>query len=278
MRKFDKSIVFSNVSEHSFANSSGTGVQTDLWLPATKKVIPQKSSQYSLGAASTRNINNQTYEISIEFFFKKLQNLIAYKTGASIYGSSFDWQDKIEKNGKGVSKGIELLINKKTGKTTGWIGYTYSKTTHKFENINEGAEYLFKYDRPHDISIVIIHKLNKNINFSLTWVYGTGNPITLPVGSYSIMTEMGLGQIYIYEGINTFRMRDYHKLDIGFNFSKEKKWGTRTWNVSVYNLYNRKNPYFYYFESKYYYVGSETVLKQLSLFPIMPSVSYSISF
>jgi hypothetical protein len=257
--------------------SSGTGMPTDLWLPATKNVIPQKSTQYALGAASTRKFYNQNYEISIEFFYKELQNLIAYKTGANVFGSTVDWQDKIEKNGKGASKGIELLINKKTGKITGWIGYTYSKTTRQFENINDGISYLFKYDRPHDISIVVMHNLNKNINFSLTWVYGTGNAITLPVSAYSIMTETGLEQIYVYEGINTFRMRDYHKMDIGFNFNKEKKWGTRTWSISVYNLYNRKNPYYYFFEKKSNN-SDEVVLKQLSMFPIMPSVSYSISF
>ncbi|MCK9303666.1 MAG: TonB-dependent receptor, partial [Bacteroidales bacterium] len=125
--------------------------------------------------------------------------------------------------------------------------------------------------------IVVMHNLNKNINFSLTWVYGTGNAITLPVSAYSIMTETGLEQIYVYEGINTFRMRDYHKMDIGFNFNKEKKWGTRTWSISVYNLYNRKNPYYYFFEKKSNN-SDEVVLKQLSMFPIMPSVSYSISF
>lgn len=257
--------------------SSGTGMPTDLWLPATKTVIPQKSTQYALGAASTRKFYNQNYEITIEIFYKDLQNLIAYKTGANVFGTTVDWQDKIEKSGKGVSKGIELLINKKTGKTTGWIGYTYSKTTRQFENINEGVAYLFKFDRPHDISVVVIHTLNKTLNFSLTWVYGTGNAITLPVSAYSIMTETGLEQVYVYEGINTFRMRDYHKIDVGFNFNKEKKWGTRTWSISVYNLYNRKNPYYYYFEKKSNN-SDEVVLKQLSMFPIMPSISYSISF
>lgn len=258
-------------------SSSGTGMPTDLWLPATKKVIPQKSTQYAIGAVSTRKFNNHNYELSIEFFYKDLQNLIAYKTGANVFGASVDWQDKIEKNGKGVSKGIELLINKKTGKTTGWIGYTYSKTTRQFENINEGIPYLFKYDRPHDLSVVIIHKINKNVNFSLTWVYGTGNAITLPVSAYSIITETGLEQIYVYEGINTFRMRDYHKMDIGFNFSKEKKWGTRMWSLSIYNVYNRQNPYYYFFEKKSNN-SNEVVLKQLSMFPIMPSISYNAYF
>jgi hypothetical protein len=161
--------------------SSGTGMPTDLWLPATRKVLPQRLEQYALGMATTRTIADNKYELSVEAFFKDLRNLISYKSGANVFGSSVDWQDKVEIDGIGTSQGLEFLINKRTGNPTGWIGYTFSRTTHQFANINEGIPYLFKYDRPHDLSLVFIQEINENINFSLTWVYGSGNAITLPV-------------------------------------------------------------------------------------------------
>jgi hypothetical protein len=264
--------------------NSGVGIPTDLWLPATERVNPAKSSQYAVGISGL--LFNEKYEISIEGYYKNMTNLIAYKEGASTINAMSDWQDKVETDGIGKSYGIEFLFQKKVGSTTGWIGYTLSKTTRQFTNINNGNPFNYKYDRTHDISIVFSHQINENIDISATWVYGTGNAFTMAVGRYDVINDATHwyndnpddfnynSQAYIYNGLNNFRMRSYHRLDVGANFRKKTKWGERTWNVSIYNLYNRKNPYYYFFDQ----VGSQTVLKQQSLFPIIPSVSYSFKF
>ena len=256
--------------------NSGSGMPTDLWLPATKDIVPEDAAQFVVGLATTQQIKGQTFDFSAELFYKQMRHLIAYKTGVSTQSAIVDWQKKIEKDGQGTAKGVELLARKSTGRTTGWIGCTLSRTTRQFDNINDGKPYLFKYDRPLDLSLAVVHKLTANISCSMTWVYGTGNAFTLPVGAYSALTDDGWETVYIYEGINTFRMRSYHRLDVGISFEKQKEHGTRVWNVSVYNAYNRMNPYFYYFQTDWQ--AHEIKLMQVTMFPIMPSVSYEYKF
>ncbi|MFP5471937.1 MAG: carboxypeptidase-like regulatory domain-containing protein, partial [Bacteroidia bacterium] len=190
-------------------SSSGVGLPTDLWLPATAKVRPSTSIQYALGIA--QSIQNGLYELSIETFYKKMNNLIEYKAGADIFTSTSDWQNAVEKNGIGLSYGAEFLLQKKQGNNTGWIGYTLSKTTRQFENLNRGKPFNYRYDRRHDISIVYLRKINENIDFSATWVFGTGNAFTLAIARYNVLSENGVYEnIHVYDGINTFRMRPYH--------------------------------------------------------------------
>ena len=278
-----------------FLTSSGVGLPTDLWMPSTDKTPPEKSKQFAVGIA--QSISNGKYELSIEAYRKKMNKLITYKAGENHLSTSKGWEEKVEKDGKGISEGVELLVQKKEGKTTGWVGYTLSKTTRQFENINDGAVYDFRYDRRHDISIVITHQLKENIDASATWVFGTGNAITLPIGRYYLgEDEKGLhpfpslayaDEAELYSKRNAFRMRSYHRLDVGFNFHKKKKWGERIWSVSIYNLYNRQNPYFYYFDTPHEtYTQSNPIptkkpqqkLFQQSLFPIIPSVAYRFEF
>lgn len=274
-------ISFSKMQQNNhLLSSSGAGMPTDLWLPATKKAVPETSLQYAIGYATT--ISKYNIEASCELFYKELNNLISYKPGGTVFSSSTDWQERILKDGKGSVKGVELLLNKKSGKITGWIGYTLSRNTRQFEGLNNGQPFVYKYDRTHDISIVVLYKVKENIQVSATWVYNTGNAITLPVATYpglsnpdNTLHSNEYETIYIYDGINTFRMRDNHRLDVGINISKEKKRGVRTWNFSIYNLYNRKNPYFYYFGKN---ENDEIVLKQVSAFPFLPSISYSFHF
>lgn len=269
--------------------STGLEMPVDLWLPATGKVPPQTSEQWSLGFV--RSMGDNAYELSIEAYHKTMQNLITYKQNASYFGGG-DWQDKIEKNGLGTSYGLEFLCRKTKGRTTGWVSYTYAKTDRHFENINESQTYPFKYDRRHDVSVVFNYKLKENIDFSATWNYGSGYAYTLPVGKYQLPANIDDGwgnypyDIYIYDGRNNQRMRDYHRLDVGFNFHKTKKRGKRIWNISVFNVYNRQNPYYYYLQNEASYDGQggivegtdKYVLKQQSLFPVMPSVSYTWQF
>jgi len=275
--------------------TSGTGMPIDLWVPATKRVIPEKSQQLALGIAKTFN---KKYEFSVETYYKKMENLTTYKEGVSYANPNKDWQDKVEIDGKGLSYGIELLLQKKQGKTTGWLGYTWSKSTRQFENVNFGKIYPFRYDRRHDISLVANHRLTDNIDISATWVFGTGNAITLATSKYQLINtptdspitsnnpwNSNYSEVRYYSGKNAFRMRAFHKLDLGIRFHKKKKHGTQTWNFSIYNAYNRQNPYYYFYllevdegTNPNNYENYHLKLKQQSLFPIVPSVSYSFKF
>lgn len=268
-------------------------MQNDIWVPVTGAVAPSMSKQYAIGLEKA--FKDGMFEISLEGYYKTMNNLITYKDGVAILSSASDWQSQVEINGKGKSYGLEFLLQKTKGSATGWMAYTYSKTTRQFENKNNGKPYPFKYDRTHDISIVYQQKIKSNIQFSATWVYGTGNPYTLATGKYKMMPEvidefinesnyLRYGQVY--NDLNSFRMRAYHKLDVGVNFYKKVKRGERTWNISIYNLYNRKNPYYYFLDTSYQYdeqgriipEATRTVLKQQSYFPIIPSFSYSFKF
>jgi hypothetical protein len=272
---------------------SGPNMQNDVWVPVTDVVKPSLSKQFAFGLEKT--FKNGEYEVSLEGYHKTMNNLITYKDGVATLSSASDWQTQVETNGKGKSYGLEFLIQKTKGSATGWIAYTYSKTTRQFENKNNGRPYPFKYDRTHDISIVYLQKIKSNIQFSATWVYGTGNPFTLATGKFKMMPEvinelinesnyLNYGQVY--NDLNSYRMRAYHKLDVGINFNKTVKRGERTWSVNIYNLYNRQNPYYYFLDTNYQFdqkgriipEATKTVLKQQSYFPIIPSFSYSLKF
>jgi hypothetical protein len=265
---------------------SGTGMPTDLWVPSTKNIAPSTAYQYAIGYARTYK---NMYEISIESYYKQMQDLIDYQEGATFYNTSSNWEKKVETKGRGDSYGFEVLLKKTKGKSTGWISYTLSKSTRKFANINYGNPYAYRYDRRHDFSATYTYQLKENIDFSAVWIFGTGNPITLAVAKYNTVDDMfpnksalfGLDYYqtaFLYNGKNNYRMRAFHRLDVGINLRKEKKWGERTWSFSIYNVYNRQNPLFYYYETPNNMPKSTLKLYQQSLFPFIPSVSYSFKF
>ena len=200
-------------------------------------------------------------------------------------GEGISWEDNVT-SGQAWSYGLEFLIQKKEGRFNGWIGYTLSWTQMQFDSLNFGKKFYARYDRRHDLSLVGTFKVNDHITLSGTWVYGTGNAVTMPVSVYSAPEY---ADIYIddnyypinvkeYGQKNNYRMAPYHRLDLGIQFHKEKKWGERIWEISVYNVYNRKNPFFYNIEYGSSYGRSYTRLKQVSLFPVIPSFSYSFKF
>jgi outer membrane cobalamin receptor len=278
---------YSKMSQYIHLLSSSTiSLPTDLWLPTTKKIKPQNSHQYAVGAVYKIN---GAFDFSVESFYKSMSNLLEYKEGASFVGATTGWENKVEM-GKGWSYGTEFLLEKKTGKTTGWLGYTWSKAERQFDNLNWSRKFYARYDRRHDISVVMTHQFSKRFDVGMTWVYGTGNAVTLPtqvISSASIPplspNQSFLTPNYEYFGQrNNYRMPSYHRMDIGFNFHKQKKHGIRTWNLSLYNAYSRQNPFFLYFESttdaEYKLTGKSRKLTQLSLFPIIPSFSYSYKF
>jgi len=264
--------------------SNTVSLPMDVWLPSAYELPPSQSVQYSAGFFKT--LFNGKAEFSIDAYYKNSDNLIAYKEGATLRSFSNNWTDKLEKNGIGTSYGIECLLQKKQGKVTGWISYTYADTERQFQNINNGKAFAYKYDRKHDISATFLYEWKPNIDLSAVWVFGSGYPFTLPIASYEAVNN-GTSNLYynqpeiwydenilIYADRNAHRMRAYHRLDFSANFRKEKKHGTRTWSINIYNAYNRQNPYYYFTKKE----GSEIKLYQQSLFPLIPSISYGYRF
>ena len=176
---------------------------------------------------------------------------------------------------------MEFLVEKKTGKTTGWIGYTLSWSNRQFDSLNFGNPYPYIYDRRHDIGLAITHKFNEKVDIGLVWVFGSGYATTLAQQTYLGVNSLSIGPNTPYEPIehiesrNDYRMPAYHRLDIGVNLHKKKKNYESTWSFGLYNAYSRQNAFYLFFEDGD--DGTRT-LNQLSLFPILPSVSYSFKF
>ncbi len=276
--KFSIKAAFTQMDQyiHLLTNST-IGLPTDLWLPSTDSIAPQRSYQGAIGFAYNYK---DKWDFQLEGFYKTMNNLIEYKEGASFFDIGEQWESKLE-IGNGWSYGVEFLARKNIGKLTGWIGYTLSWSWRQFENLNFGEPFPYKYDRRHDISIVMLYKYSENIDFGATWVYGTGNAITLGVARYEDIGNIFEGYYYYvseiehYNGRNSYRSPAYHRLDISANFHKENKLGVRTWSVGLYNAYSRQNPFYLYFG---YNNWGQRVLKQVSLFPIIPSIRYSLKF
>lgn len=283
-------------------SNSGISLPTDLWVPATAKIAPMSSEQTAVGIAKDLKGG---YSITLEGYYKHMNNVIQYKEGASFLLGSDDlfdmqaptdsrnWENAITA-GQGWSYGTELFLQKKIGKLSGWVGYTLSWTQLKFPELNQGKVFWAKYDRRHDISIVGIYKASKRLTFSATWVYGTGNAITAPQGLipgnghsmskfpiiWSPQFQNQGNWLTDYGSRNSFRMEAYHRLDIGMQFHREKRRGRETWELSFYNAYNRFNPFFYYGSTSYNWQTGEEYwgLKKVTLFPIIPSLSWSFKF
>jgi len=249
------------------------GLPTDLWVPSTKRIEPQTSWQGAIGIATTLKNN---LEFSVEGYYKKMDNVISYKEGASFFNIAENWEDKITQ-GNGTAYGMEVLLQKKRGKTTGWIGYTLAWNKRQFDAINGGKEFPFKFDRRHDFEIIAIHKFSDRFHISGTWVYGTGNSISLPEATYTSFNQGGvLTPISIIGEKNSYRMPAYHRLDLGAEFIKKTSWGERAWIFGVYNTYMNDNPFYIYLGENF--ETNKKEYKQVSLIPIIPSISYRFKF
>ncbi|MFI5172634.1 MAG: TonB-dependent receptor plug domain-containing protein [Chitinophagales bacterium] len=269
--KFSFKASFSTMTQYiHLLTNSGIGLPTDLWVPATDTVPPQQSYQPAIGIAYELK---EDYELSVEGYYKKMKNIIEYKDGANyLFEGLQGWEDKVER-GEGWAYGAELFIQKKEGKLTGWVGYTLSWSYRQFPYINLGEKFPYKYDRRHDFEIAAVYKINDKIDVSGTWVYSSGQPISLPIAKYEgVFNEV----IYAYEGRNGYRMNAYHRMDINLAVHKEKKLWSQTWNFGAYNLYNHLNPFFIY--QTYDYMTNKNYYRQVSLFPIIPSVSYEFKW
>ncbi|MCY7292411.1 MAG: TonB-dependent receptor, partial [Ferruginibacter sp.] len=270
-----KASVTRNLQYIHLVSNSGTTLPTDLWVPSTYKVKPQISWLYAAGLF--KNFKENTYETSLEVYYKKMDNQIEYREGYTP-NTLKDTEDDFT-FGRGWSYGTELFINKVKGKLTGWIGYTLSWTWRKFPNLNEGNKYPAKFDRRNDMSIVALYDLNKKWKLSATFVYGTGNATTLPQRFYVIGGVLSQE----FSNINQYRLPSYHRVDLSAVLTPKKNEGRKLkteWVFSVYNAYSRQNPYFiYYDQTGSPYDGSLKVqAKQVSLFPIIPAVTWNFKF
>ncbi|MCB0761184.1 MAG: carboxypeptidase-like regulatory domain-containing protein [Flavobacteriales bacterium] len=272
------------------ASLSATSLPTDIWVPSTDRVKPQFGQQYAVGYFQT--FMNGMFDASVEVYYKDMRNLVEYKEGTLLEDQVNDNIDNHFTYGRGHSYGIEIFLNKKLGDFTGWIGYTLSRTERIFAEINEGNPYPAKFDRTHDLSVVLSYKLKERWVFTTTFVYGTGNAITLPVERYFIEGRI----VDVYGPRNSFRMDPYHRWDLGVTynvsktkFKRNKETGEKeevrrridsSFTLSVYNVYNRKNPYFIYFtnEGDLQSGQLDVAAKQVSLFPVLPSVTWNFKF
>ncbi|SEJ50849.1 Outer membrane receptor proteins, mostly Fe transport [Dyadobacter koreensis] len=279
-------------------SNTGLGLPTDLWVPTTDKVAPQQSKQVAIGLA--KDLEKPALTLTLEGYYKKMGNILNYKEGASFLSISgenaneLSWEDNVTA-GKGWSYGTEFLVHKKTGRFSGWVGYTLSWTKWQFPELNFGRTFYPRYDRRHDLSVVGIYELTKRITVSATWVYGTGNALTLPRASFTGVTDNFFtrfsstgtrtatswsgNQVTEYGDKNSFRAEPFHRLDLAVQLHKKKKRYERTWEIGLYNAYNRRNPFFYDIsEEKLANGNTKTTLKRYSLFPVLPSVSYNFKF
>jgi hypothetical protein len=272
------------------ANLSPLALPTDVWLPSTELIQPQLGRQYAVGYF--RLFDGGNIEASVEAYYKEMENLVEYKENTQPSDGVDNNEDNLLTFGRGESYGIEFFVKKNFGKTTGWIGYTLSRTERQFDAINRGQWFPATFDRTHDISVVAAHRLTDKWTVSGTFVFGTGRAITLPVSGYFIENTL----VYNYSDRNSFRMRDYHRMDLSATYStsqtkkitdkvtgeiiEKRKRIQSQWVFSIYNVYNRLNPYFYYFDNQGEAANGtfQVQAKQVSLFPILPAVTWNFQF
>ncbi len=285
---FKASYSYTSQYVHLLSNTS-ISLPTDLWVPVTENIPPMHAMIAAAGLSY--DLFGQV-ELSVEGYYKRMKNLIEYKDGATFFGTSTGWEEKVAV-GDGWSYGVEVLLQRKVGPVTGWIGYTWSRTMRLFnrpgQEINFGKPFRAKYDREHDLSVTLQYEVNKKVDLSATFVYGTGQRATLGTQVYhdptvDIYDDYSATQHRVIRERNNYVMPDYHRLDIGANFhiphhkSGDPSLSKAGWlknaehqvYVGVYNVYCRMNPYMLY--------ESGGKLYQISLFPILPSISYNFKF
>ena len=260
--------------------TSGFGLPSDLWVSATGSVRPQTAWQGSMGLI--KSLNKGTF-LEISTYQKYLNNLITYKEGAnflteSIVLNASDWESRIT-SGKGRSYGLEVSLKKEMGRLKYWMNYTWSKSKRQFDDVNAGQVYDFKFDRPHSFKIAANYTFSPKWQLSANWTFQSGLPTTLPTSDYTFhssnlftpVTVLNFGQK------NSFRLPNFHRLDVECTFFLGKNTGQQVLKIGVYNAYNRKNPLFYRLKEKNDGSG-EREFTQVSLLPIVPSISYSYAF
>lgn len=278
-------------------SNSGASLPTDIWYPSNRRVPPQGSHQIAAGI--TIGLGDQ-FVLTNEIYYKWLQNQIDFRDAANLFvNSDLDSEFVF---GKGWAYGNEIYIEKTKGKLTGWIGYTLAWSWRQFEGIsptgeirdedaiNDGNPLFPRNDKRHDVTVVALYDLKKRWSISASWEYRSGNATTLPIGRFFSFgpefLDFGNGGLNIptlvpdFVERNSFRMPAYHKLDIGIVYKFFPKWGESDLTLSLYNAYNRRNPYFIFIEPQENDNGIpiDNVAQQVALFPVIPSLTYNFKF
>lgn len=262
------------------ATTSGAQFPFDLWVPSSSLIKPQLAYQYALGYF--RNFQQNMYESSVELYYKPMYNQIEFRPGANLFFNQNLEGEMIF--GEGLSYGAELFLRKKLGRLNGWVGYTWSRTTRQFDELNAGQTFFYRYDRTHDLSLLLSYQFNKKWSGNFVFVYGTGNATTLPDARYAYRfgVDPNTGEpkfVFVdkYDKINSFRLPAYHRMDISATYIvKQTNKFESSWNFSIYNVYNRANPYFIYFLPDI--EKNEIKAYMVYLFPIVPSIQWNFRF
>ncbi len=267
------------------ASNSSAGLPIDRWILSGRYIEPIRSDQISAGLF--HNFDKNRWEFSVEGYFKDLRNVIDLRNGAQVL-----FTDQVETEllaGKGWAYGAEFLLRKNVGKTTGWLAYTWSRTWRKIEGVSNNEPYNPRFDRPHDVTLVLNHEFSPSWSAGLTFVFTSGQAVSYPVGSY----QMDNQSVPLYSDFrNLDRFPDYHRMDASVtwrNPDKGRKW-RGSWNFSIYNLYGRKNPFAYEFREIYNddinydpseggeIVSSRPGVVMTYLFTFLPSITYNFQF
>lgn len=259
-------------------SASTASTPLDLWIPSSANVHPQQSHQASVGFF--QNFKEDMFESSVEFYYKKLYHQVEFKEGSNIFNTA-DYES-ILTFGAGQSYGAECFLRKRSGKWNGFASYTLAWSTRQFPELNNGKTYFAKYDRRHDFTLAMNYELNEKWSFSALFVFGSGHALTLPTGQYFVYSGQGwFGSVYgnDYDEKNGYRLKPYHRLDVGVKYAKPHKRSFSELRIDIYNVYSNKNPFFAAVvkttdaanQTKY-------VLREYSILPIIPSIAYTFYF
>jgi outer membrane receptor for ferrienterochelin and colicin len=263
----------------------GLGVPMDLWIPANNAIPPEIANQWSIGYFRAKKIEGSVFHFSAEAYYKTMNGVVTYKDGFS--SNDLLSETYFKKGWAGISSvgssnayGMELFLEKKTGRFTGWCGYTLSWVKQRFADINNGEEFYPRFDKRHDLSLLVNYKINEKWSVNTSWVYSSGQAITLPNQAYRppeftfMKPNIPVNEmvtIFSTGKRNDFRMIPFHRLNISVQHTKMHKWGQGIFEFGLYNAYNRNNPFYYFLDTQ----TGTVKLKSMSIFPLLPSVSYS---
>lgn len=245
-------------------SNTWSGDPSDMWVPSTQLIKPENANQLEIGIS----YSPKKWKFSASVYAKNMNHLIEYKEGASYFNTQSDWQSKVE-TGTGKVYGFEFSIKKEYGKLTGLMSYAYSKSTRQFEALNRGQTFDYTYDRPHQMSLALVYSFNKRWSISSNWVFASGQPFTV-ADTYLIHNLKHENLYKQYNSINNARMPNYHRLDVGLNYTKSFKQFNYSIGTGIYNAYGRSNP-------NYVYDSGETLYAN-SLMGFMPYLTISFGF
>jgi len=255
-------------------SNAGIGLPNDVWVPSTADIPPQKSTQYS----AELNVGViKDWPITVSAYYKDLTNLRTFRDG-SVFGirEGVDWEKELAE-GTGTAYGAEFSIERQLGRYSGWFNYTWSKSERLYPELNLGMPFYTRFDRRHNINLSSLINLKENMELSFQWTYGTGTPYTSPTGKVENVVNGVVETTFLYGPRNNVRLQDYHRLDFALNMFKDYGWGKQKISIGAYNVYNRQNPFYVDFVTDPQ-DSDQIIAEAVSIFPIIPNVSYSLSF